>query len=199
MDITAAIALLSLALALAAAAGVLALARQLGLLLARVGPDRARPTADGPDLDDNLVDLVTMPDVTATLRPFGSAKRPGTLLVFTKMGCGLCESLVEHLRSFAKAYKDLDIRVLNEGVIALDASPWRRISRVSNVLLFEKVEHMRFGVTGSPYAVLLNSDGRVVSKGIVNSIPQIESLLSVEFVVKRNTLIDDGSTVLSAR
>jgi hypothetical protein len=142
---------LALALVGVAALGVavLALAREVGMLRLAVGPQGALEIAEeGPAIGADS-------GLAEHLDP-----RPGAtlaLVVFTSEGCGMCRRLAPGIQAFAR-HPHVSLLELDE---VADAEHWRRLN-----------------VPGSPYAVALDSAGRVRAKGTFNSIAQLESVLA---------------------
>ncbi len=131
------------------AVGVLALAREVGLLRLALGPQAAL------DLPDEGPALGSDSGLSAHLDP-----RPGPALglaVFTSEGCRLCRALAPQVAALARD-PHVEVLVLDE---VDDAEHWRRLA-----------------VPGSPYAVALDRAGRVLAKGTFNSLGQLESVLA---------------------
>jgi hypothetical protein len=81
---------------------------------------------------------------------------PLKLAVFSSPGCPLCAALEPSLRLLAND-PEVELRVFDEHD---DADAWEALA-----------------VPGSPYAVVLDADGIVLSKGTFNSLYQLESLV----------------------
>jgi hypothetical protein len=129
---------------------VLALAREVGELRLRVGPQAALELLDeGPELGSptSLPGHLASPDAGARY----------ALAVFTSEGCPVCSALEPVLALMARDPM-VELDVFDE---VRDAAVWRELR-----------------IPGSPYAVVLDLDGRVLSKGTFNSLGQLESLLA---------------------
>lgn len=83
-------------------------------------------------------------------------RAPLAVAVFTSPGCSLCSALEPSLRLLARD-PEVELQLFDEHD---DAEAWESLA-----------------VPGSPYAVVLASDGEVLSKGTFNSLYQLESLL----------------------
>jgi hypothetical protein len=143
-----------LGVALVAIAGlvvaVLALAREVGMLRLAIGPQSALEVPDeGPPVGADT-------GLASHLDPRSDATVLG-LAVFTSEGCHLCRQLEPAIRSLGRD-PHVDLLVFDE---VDDAEIWDRLD-----------------VPGSPYAVALDSRGRVLAKGTFNSLPQLESVLA---------------------
>lgn len=134
----------------ALAAGLLALAREVGLLRLRVGPTAALEIpSEGPELGSRT-------DLVAQILP----EKPNAelaLAVFTSAGCHVCEALAPSIDSVA-GHPALAVRRFDEHA---DPEAW-----------------LGLDVPGSPYAVALDLDGTVLAKGTFNNLAQLESVLA---------------------
>jgi hypothetical protein len=130
-------------------AAVLALAREVGLLRLRVGPSSAIEIAgEGPDLGTRVA-------LASRFSPGPDAEL--ALAVFTSPGCRVCRSLEPTVKAFARL-----------PVLALET-----FDEVGDREVWEEL-----GIPGSPYAVALDLDGRVLAKGTFNNHAQLESGLA---------------------
>ena len=144
---------LGLAVALIACAGlavaVLALAREVGMLRLRLGPEGALEIAEeGPELFSRtrLAPRFSL-DPEATL----------ALAVFVSPGCRVCDALEPSIRALAA---DPMVAVESFGEQA-EAELWREL-----------------GIPGSPFAVALDREGTVLAKGTFNNLAQLETVLA---------------------
>ena len=85
-------------------------------------------------------------------------RAPLAVAVFTSPSCSLCAALEPSLRLLASD-PEVELRLFDEHE---DAAAWESLA-----------------VPGSPYAVVLDGEGVVLSKGTFNSLYQLESLVSV--------------------
>jgi methylamine dehydrogenase accessory protein MauD len=156
---------------------VLALARQVGVLHMRVAPAGALTTAGGPAVGnaapaipaftlDGKERTVGGPAPTVKLR----------LLMFVSATCPLCKALIPMAKSFARDERTQLIFIGDDepqaqrDMIArhgLEAYPFINGPEVGQA----------FAVGKLPYAVLLDADGVILSKGLVNSREHLESLV----------------------
>lgn len=82
---------------------------------------------------------------------------PLCLAVFSSPGCALCRALEPSLRLVASD-PEVELEIFDEET---DAEAWRELA-----------------IPGSPYAVVLSTDGEVLAKGTFNSLFQLESVLA---------------------
>jgi hypothetical protein len=144
---------IGLGLALAACAGlavaVLALAREVGMLRLRLGSTGAlEVTGEGPELGGPA------PELLARI-PLDRART--ALAVFTSEGCQMCRSLEPAIQSLARE-PEVAVGVFDE---VADAALWRGLA-----------------IPGSPFAIALDRDGRVLAKGTFNNLAQLESVIA---------------------
>jgi hypothetical protein len=137
------------ALVLGAVLGVavLALAREVGMLRLAIGPQSAL------EIPGEGPPLGADSGLGTFFDP-----RPGALrlAVFSSGGCALCQALAPAVAALGR---DPHVSLLELDEVR-DAEHWERL-----------------GVPGSPYAIVVDGEGRVVSKGTFNSLGQLESLL----------------------
>lgn len=151
---------LALALALTAAAVValtvlvLALAREVGELRIALGPQPALEIAgEGPPLGVPAAAAIDRIAAAGALRD----ETRYAVAVFTSEGCPICQSLAP-----AVALLGRDPRL---AVVAFDERDDRA--------LWEQL-----GIPGSPYAIVMATDGTVLAQGTFNSLRQLESLVA---------------------
>ena len=133
----------------ALAVAVLALAREVGMLRLRLGPQGALEIAgEGPEVGSRSDALAA--------RLAAGAERLG-LAVFSSEGCHLCQTLSPAIENVGND-PDVAVGVFDE---VADAGLWRDL-----------------GIPGSPYAIALDDHGTVLAKGTFNNLAQLESVLA---------------------
>lgn len=166
---------------LAALVGLFALARQIGVLYERVAPMGALMMDTGPKVGEPspVFDLTTISGNAVV--SIGRKSDKSTLLFFLSPTCPVCKKLLPILRSIRS----------NEGgwldvVLTSDGEQPEHLAFVEKARLqeFPYVLSRELGigyrVAKLPYAVLLNEQGRIVAKGLVNSREQLESLFTAK-------------------
>ena len=127
---------------------VVALLRQVGVLHTRVAPMGVHFAGEGPELDQPAPDAA---DVSYD----GAAH---TVLAFTSPTCEICATLKPALARLARGYRELDLRIVDHG---------------------EAPEvFARFRVRSTPYVVAVDRDGIVRSRGVANTLDQVEEMLA---------------------
>ena len=144
---------LGLGVALLACVGlgvaVLALAREVGLLRLRLGPGSALEIlGEGPEVGSRQP-LISRFALSDDTRL--------ALAVFTSPGCHVCHGLEPAIASLASD------PILSVATFAEDADSavWGELA-----------------IPGSPYAVALDTEGRVLAKGTFNNLAQLESVVA---------------------
>lgn len=169
--------ILSWLLILAMGFALLALARQVGVLHLRVAPAGALTTAGGIGVGDRPAAIEA--SLLGGGRTVVGGAAPGAglrLLMFVSAQCPLCKGMIPTARSFARhervalTFVGDDDPAAQRALIAqqgIDAYPFVNGPEVGQA----------FGVSKLPFAVLLDADGTVLSKGLVNSREHLESLI----------------------
>jgi methylamine dehydrogenase accessory protein MauD len=181
-----------------AALGValLAIARQVGVLHMRVAPAGALTTAGGPAVGAKVDEIkaTTLAGKTITIGGHGT-HGVLRLLMFVSAQCPLCKGLIPVARSFAK-----DERV--ELIFVGDDDPAEQRAMVvrHGLEAYPFVNGPEVGqafeVGKLPYAMLLDPEGVVLSKGLVNSREHLESLIVAHEMGMRS--VQDYITKLNA-
>jgi methylamine dehydrogenase accessory protein MauD len=156
---------------------VLALARQVGVLHARLGPVGALALAGGPETGEPAprIEAESLDGHTVTIG--GTGHR--TLLVFLAPSCPVCRTLLPVLRSLAR---EPGLRV----VLASDGpreehETFVREQRLGDLpYVLSEPLGLAFRVPRLPWAALIDADGILRSQGLVNSREHLESLLEAE-------------------
>jgi hypothetical protein len=174
----------SLVFSLLAVLGVLALAREIGILVARAGPQRPMINQEGLNIGEAIADpdLLADPSVNLGPRKWGDA-----LVVFLSPSCLVCRDLTVPIAAFARSYRR-DVRVIAviKPLDGPDLEAMVRPLRQAGVAVTHNERWFeRFNVLGTPFATLLDPTNRVRARGTVNTLAQIESLLGLEIRTER--------------
>jgi len=157
---------------------VLALTRQLGLLHERIAPAGALASARGPAVGDVLPER-RFPTLAGGELALGGASGR-TLLFFLSSSCPVCKSLLPTLRRMAADDRALRLVLASDGPPAEheDFVTSERLEPAAYVLSRELGLWME--VAKLPWAVLIDADGVVRAKGLVNTREHLESLFEAE-------------------
>lgn len=158
---------------------VFALARQIGILFERISPVGAMVNDAGPKIGETSP-LFNLPSLTGGGEiALGAAQPRSTLVFFLSPTCPICKKLLPALRSIRSS----EGQWLNL-VLASDGEPARHQEFIAKSDLgdFPYVLSQPLGtayrVQRLPFAVLLDDQGVVRAKGLINSREQLESLFN---------------------
>ena len=155
------------------------LTRQLGVLYLRLGPVGARMSGEGPEIDDSAPEM-TVNAITGNVVRLGGEGTRNTLLVFVAPTCKTCTELAGGLRSIhanENAETDVVIVSLRRGeVLNREFVKTNRLEGMPYIVSLEV--GLKYSVSTTPYAILIDKRGLVRAKGIVNHMVHLESLLN---------------------
>lgn len=156
----------------------LVLARQVGILYERVAPAGALVLDKGPSVGDAAPRL-TFTDLAGAEQHVGFPRARNQLVFFLSPTCPVCKRLLPTLKSVAhREAGSVDVLLASDGEIGEQRAfvVRERLTTFPYVLSTEL--GMRFAISRLPYAVLIDREGRIRAKGLVNSREQIESLFT---------------------
>lgn len=163
---------------LALLATVYALTRQIGVLYERIAPMGALMIDAGPKVGDvaPALDLVTIDG-----RPFvtGGARARNLLIFFLSPTCPVCKKLLPILqRIAADESRWLELAFASDGERDEHEAFRTRAGLEAFPYLLSAELGMTWRIAKLPYAVLIDENGHVRAKGLVNSREQLESLFT---------------------
>lgn len=135
-------------LVLVLAVAVVALLRQIGVLHTRISPMGVHFAGEGPERD--------APAPDAGMVDYAGARV--TLVAFTSPTCELCARLAPGLERLAADYHEVRLRHVRSDV--------------------EPATFSAFAVRSTPYLVAVDGGGVVRSRGVANTIDQVEEMLA---------------------
>jgi len=150
--------------------------RQLGFVLHHIGPVGARSTSDGPRIGESIA-----PQFPRLEENPDKAK----LLVFMSEQCAVCKLVREGAERVARDWnRDSDIYLIYDCQQGEDTE----LQSLARGLYVKKDSSLRdrLGAKFVPFAAVTDSQGIVVSKGLVNGISHVESLLEFERAQRRS-------------
>jgi methylamine dehydrogenase accessory protein MauD len=174
------IVVLQLLLTLGLAVLLFGLARQVGILHERVAPMGAMASDQGlavGEMSPNLQVTTLAGDrlVLGAASPHGRSR----LLLFVSPTCPVCKKLLPIARSFAHAER-LDVLLIGDGDDAEQRSMILKFGLEGVPYINSPQVGMTFHVGKLPYAILLDAEGVIRAKGLVNNREHLESLLIAE-------------------
>ena len=172
--------LLHTVLIVALAIMVFGLSRQIGILHERLAPMGALVGNQGPEVGHPAPTLTVESLARESIVIGGpDAGARSRLLLFVSATCPVCKKLLPIAKSFVASEK-LAVILVGDGEIdeqrrmiaehALEALPY----------VISPAVGMAYQVGKLPYAVLIDRDGVIRAKGLVNSREQLESLVVAE-------------------
>lgn len=157
---------------------VFALSRQIGILYERIAPMGALMMDAGPRVGDPAprLDLVALDGQPLAV---GAASARCMLLFFLSPTCPVCKKLLPVLKSIRGAEAGwLNIVLASDGELQSQQAFRQRAGLMDFPYLLSAELGRRLHVGKLPYAVLLDEQGRIRAKGLVNSREQIDSLFA---------------------
>jgi len=169
-------------LVLALCAVVLALIRQLGVLHERIAPAGALMLNKGLKVGE-AAPLVQVADLNGQAHAVGAARGDGrsTLLLFVSPTCPVCKSLLPAVKSSGKEERRwLDVILASDG----DLTEQREFVRAQGLERLPYVVSAALGlayqVSRLPFAALIDEQGVLRARGLVNSREHLESLFEAK-------------------
>lgn len=167
---------------IALALAVLALSRQVGVLLERVAPSGALMTGKGLDPGETAPELSLTAIDGTSLRVGGERDdHRSTLVFFLSPTCPICDTVLPAVRTLARSESAwLDVILASDGDDADHAGYVGRKSLSTLPYVVSRELGLRFRVGQLPHAALVGEDGVVVAAGLTNTREHLESLLEAK-------------------
>jgi methylamine dehydrogenase accessory protein MauD len=155
----------------------LALARQVGILHERSAPLGAMITDKGPEVGEDAPEF-ELNDFSGRPVKIGGRREGGmdTLLLFLAPHCPMCNKLLPTALSLASS-EHLDVVVISDGSREEHEAFLQRHHLGGLPLVVSANVGIRFRVGRVPYAFLIDGEGKIRSKGLVNTREHLESLV----------------------
>jgi methylamine dehydrogenase accessory protein MauD len=147
------------------------------MLHVRVAPAGALTTGRGPDIGEAITPLpVTTLDGNLLTIGGGLAAGRRQLILFVSAQCPLCKKLIPIARSFAKSER-IDLIFAGDDAPEVQQALIEKMDIAAFPFINEAVAGRAFEVEKLPHAVLLDENGVLLSKGLVNSREHLESMV----------------------
>ncbi|KHL69776.1 MULTISPECIES: methylamine dehydrogenase accessory protein MauD [Pseudomonas] len=156
---------------------VFALARQIGILFERISPVGAMVNDSGPKLGE-VSPAFNLPSLTGGLVQIGAVSPKHTLIFFLSPTCPICKKLLPVLASIRQSETWLDVVLASDGEEARHRDFIARAELEQFPYVISEQLGVTFRVARLPFAVLLDGEGVVKAKGLVNTREQLESLFN---------------------
>jgi methylamine dehydrogenase accessory protein MauD len=160
------------------AAVVVALTRQIGVLHERVFPVGALVMPGGPKVGDAAPTLAVT-DLGGRALTIGGRDVDGrrTLLFFVSPTCPVCKTLLPVVRGLVAGTTPATRLVLaSDGDVAEQRAFVARAGLAEHPYVVSSALGLAYQVGKLPYAVLIDADGVLVAKGLVNTREHVESI-----------------------
>jgi len=159
---------------------VLALSRQIGVLYERVAPIGALTMDKGPEVGQAAPEQ-SVSDIVGTAHPIGGVQARSQLLFFLSPTCPVCKKLLPALKSVAQTEKRwLNVLLASDGDMPEHLAFIQRAQLHTFPYLLSSTLGMSFHISKLPYAVLIDEQGIVRAKGLINSREHLESLFTAK-------------------
>ena len=167
-------------LVVALVVAVFALARQIGVLYERIAPMGALMMDEGPKVGD-LAPVFHLATLSGLGLQVGAPGPHSTLLFFVSPTCPVCKKLMPVLRSTAKVESAwLRVVLASDGDEAKQRAFYEKAELADFPYVLSSDLGMAFKVGKLPFAVLIDEQGRVRAKGLINSREHLESLFTAK-------------------
>ena len=167
-------------LVIALVVAVFALTRQIGVLYERVAPMGALMMDEGPKVGD-IAPVFNLATLSGTRVQLGAPGAHSTLMFFVSPTCPVCKKLMPVLRSAAKVESAwLRVVLASDGDEAKQRAFYEKAALADFPYVLSTELGMAYKVAKLPFAVLLDEQGRVRAKGLINSREQLESLFTAK-------------------
>jgi methylamine dehydrogenase accessory protein MauD len=156
---------------------LLALARQVGVLHIRVAPAGALATSGGPSVGGTIGAIAARTLDGQPISVGGHAHGvPLRLLMFVSAQCPLCKAVIPMATSFARAER-VALTFIGDDDAGAQRAMIAQHGLDAHLFINGPEVGQAYEVAKLPFAVLLDQDGAILSKGLVNSREHLESLV----------------------
>jgi methylamine dehydrogenase accessory protein MauD len=169
-------------LVLVLSAVVLALTRQLGVLHERIAPAGALMLNRGLNVGE-AAPVLEVAALDGRAIKVGSVRADGrsTLLLFVSPSCPVCKTLLPAVRSSRRDERSwLDVILASDGDLA-EQREFVRLQALENIpYVVSAALGLAYQVSRLPFAALLDEQGVLRARGLVNSREHLESLFEAK-------------------
>jgi len=161
---------------------VMALARQIGVLHERIAPAGALMVSGGPKVGE-ASPVIEVTDIKGVDLNIGSPRedKKSILVFFLSPTCPVCKTLLPVLQSSQKSERDwLEIVLASDGDMAQQTAFIDQYKLNNFTYILSTNLGMTYQVGKLPFAILLDQEGIIRSKGLVNSREHLESLFEAK-------------------
>ena len=161
---------------------VLALIRQIGVLHERISPVGALMLAKGLKVGEQapaiaVIDLKAQPLVIGEGRTDGLS----TLILFVSPTCPVCKSLIPLIKSAQRAERSwVEIMLASDGAVDEQRAYVEREDLHGFRYVVSAPLGISYQVSRRPFAALIDADGVLRARGLINSREHLESLFEAK-------------------
>jgi len=163
------------------AAVVLALLRQIGVLHERVAPAGALMHGTGPRVGE-AAPVLRLADWSGEIHTIGGPDPQGrsTLLLFVSPTCPVCKTMLEIVAAVLHDEPSVRLVLASDGARAEHADFVRQHHLDQHPYVLSTELGVSYHVAKLPYAVLVDAEGIIRAKGLVNTREHLESLFQAK-------------------
>ena len=161
---------------------VLALARQLGVLHERIAPVGALMLAKGLKVGE-LAPVLPVIDIRGQPLVIGGTRidARSQVIMFVSPTCPVCKTLLPMLKSSRRSEQSwLDLVLASDGELGEQQAFVREQGLEGFRYVVSALLGVTYQVSRLPYAVLIDADGVLRARGIINSREHLESLFEAK-------------------
>jgi methylamine dehydrogenase accessory protein MauD len=161
---------------------VLALVRQVGVLHERIAPAGALMISKGLKIGE-LAPALAVTDLDERPLTLGGARADGlsTLLMFVSPTCPVCKALLPVLTASRRSERSwLQVLLASDGEIASQRAFVAEHGLEAFPYIVSASLGMTYQVSRLPFAVLIDADGILRARGLINSREHLESLFEAK-------------------
>ncbi|HXF35952.1 MAG TPA: hypothetical protein VNO17_02085 [Actinomycetota bacterium] len=153
---------------------LIAMVRQVGVVLLRVGQIQAPRSREGPRVGD----ILRIEELPVGFQAGATEERPPRrLLVFLSPDCGLCKELVPAANAVARGYGNrFEIFMIVDGDEAR-VQEWGADAQSHVAMIAAEDALTRYGIPGAPFACITNREDAVLACAWVNHLDHLEALI----------------------
>ncbi len=158
---------------------VFAMARQIGVLFERITPVGAMINDAGPKIGE-ASPVFSLKSLNGFEVSIGSKQSHSTLVFFLSPTCPICNKLLPAMQSVRNSESRwLNIILASDGEADKHLEFMRKYALQDIPYVLSQPLGTAYRVSRLPFAVLLDADGIVRAKGLINTREQLDSLLNV--------------------
>lgn len=159
---------------------VFALARQIGVLHERIAPVGALMPMNGPKIGEQIRPI-SMQALDGSSMTIGDGMSERILVYFLSPGCPVCKSLLPVVQELEQQEANLSVRYASDGSTTEAHKGYAAEHGIPpHRYLLSTELGVSLGVSKLPFAALINGDGVLRARGLVNNREHLESLISAD-------------------